>query len=70
MARAVRISQESDEIIHELMRLTEKSKTEIIHKALVSYRFREKMRQFNDSYARLRADKQAWAEELEERGEI
>ena len=70
MALTARISSTSDAIIHELVNKTGKSKIEIIEAALESYRFRERMRLFNESYARLRADKKAWAQELEERNEL
>jgi predicted transcriptional regulator len=70
MALTVRISSASDAIIHELVNKTGKSKIEIIEEALESYRFRERMRLFNESYDRLKADKTAWAQELEERDEL
>jgi len=70
MALTARISSTSDEIIHELVNKTGKSKIIIIEEALEAYRFRERMRLFNESYERLRADKNAWASELTDREEI
>lgn len=67
MALIARISPTSDEIIHELVDKTGKSKIVIIEEALESYRFRERMRLFNESYERLKADTKAWTEELKER---
>lgn len=70
MARTARISPMSDAIIHELANKTGKSKIVIIEEALESYRFRERMRLFNESYENLQADKKKWAEELKERNEL
>ena len=70
MALTVRISPASDLIIQELVNKTGKSKLEIIEEALESYRFHEKMRLFNESYARLKSDKNAWADELADREEL
>lgn len=56
--------------LHELVAKTGKSKIVIIEEALESYRFRERMRLFNESYAKLKNDKDKWAEELEERNQI
>ena len=52
------------------MQTTGKTKIDIIEDALKSYRFHERMRILNDEYERLRSDKKAWAEELEERQEL
>lgn len=70
MSLTARISPASDAIIDELVAKTGKSKTFIIEKALESYRFKERMRLFNESYEKLRADKDKWAEEVEERDEL
>lgn len=70
MALTARISPASDAIIHELVAKTGKSKIVIIEEALESYRFRERMRLFNESYERLRANKKMWASELKEREEL
>ncbi len=70
MAHTARISSMSDDIIKDLVDKTGKSKIVIIEEALESYRFRERMRLFNESYAKLRANKKAWAQELKEREEL
>ncbi|MBA3720849.1 MAG: ribbon-helix-helix protein, CopG family [Parachlamydiaceae bacterium] len=70
MALTARISPHSDAIIHELVNKTGKSKIEIIEEALESYRFRERMRLFNESYERLRSNKKEWAKELADRDEL
>jgi hypothetical protein len=70
MAHVARISPLSDSIIHELVDKTGKSKIVIIEEALESYRFHERMRLFNESYEKLRADKEMWEEELKEREEL
>lgn len=70
MALTARISPASDAIIHELANKTGKSKIVIIEEALESYRFRERMRLFNESYVKLKDDKAKWAQELEERNEL
>ena len=70
MAFTARISPMSDAIIHELVIKTGKSKIVIIEEALESYRFRERMRLFNESYQRLKTDKKAWANELKDREEL
>jgi hypothetical protein len=70
MALTARISPESDAIIHEMITKTGKTKIEIIQEALGYYRFKERMRLFNESYDRLKSDKSAWKQELEEREEL
>lgn len=64
MALTARISSISEAIIDELASKTGKPKIVIIEEALESYRFLERMRLFNESYAKLKADKKAWAQEL------
>lgn len=54
MARTARISPISDIIIDELANQTGKSKIEIIEEALKSYRFRERMRLFNEGYLKIK----------------
>lgn len=70
MAHTARISPESDAIIEELVTKTGKSKIVIIEEALESYRFQERMRMFNESYTRLKGDKEMWKEELKDREEL
>lgn len=67
MALTARISPTSDAIICELASKTGKSKIVIIEEALESYRFRERMRSFNESYEKLKTDKEKWTQELEDR---
>ena len=70
MALTARISPASDAIIHELANKTGKSKIVIIEEALESYRFRERMRMFNESYKTLQGDQKKWDQELEDREEL
>ncbi|MBA3604293.1 MAG: hypothetical protein H0W50_11815 [Parachlamydiaceae bacterium] len=70
MAHTARISPASDAIISDLVNKTGKSKIVIIEEALESYRFRERMRLFNESYEKLRTDEKKWLEELEERSTL
>lgn len=70
MANTARISPESDAIIEELAHKTGKSKIVIIEEALESYRFHERMRMFNESYAKLKNDDDLWKSELQDRQEL
>lgn len=70
MALTARISSTSDAIIHELVDKTGKSRVEIIEEALELYRFKEKMRLFNESYEKLRSNKKAWKIEVNDRNEL
>lgn len=70
MALTARISGESDHILQELVVKTGKSKIEIIDEALKSFRFHERMRLLNMEYEKLRSNKEAWNQELEERKEL
>lgn len=65
-----RLSHQSDLIIEEMIAATGKSKIQIIQEALESYRFKERMRLFNESYQKLRSNKKAWQQELKEREEL
>ncbi len=67
MAQTVRISQKSDSIIQEMIKLTGLNKVEVIESALESYRHYERMRHFNDSFAHLRSQSDIWEEEIQER---
>ena len=70
MAQTARISQKSDHIIQEMVKLTGLNRVEIIESALESYRHQERMRLLNDSFLKLRNNQPAWKEELEERNEL
>ncbi len=70
MAQTARISQKSDEIADELQAITGKSKVAIIEIALEEYRYREKMRLYNEAYAKMRSDTTAWKDEMKERAEL
>lgn len=70
MAQTARISEKSDEIVEELHSITGKSKVAIIEIALEQYRFYERMRLYNEAYAKLRSDPLAWEEELQERAQL
>ena len=70
MALTARISPASDAIIQEMVNKTGKTKIVIIEEALESYRFRERMRLFNESYKTLQGDQKKWDQELEDREEL
>lgn len=70
MGSSARLSSESDAIINEMMAKTGKTKITIIQEALEYYRFKEKMRLFNESYEQLKTHKAKWKQELEERNEL
>jgi hypothetical protein len=61
------ISETSHRILQELAEQTGQSMTDVLDKALDAYRRKLFFDQLNAGYAALRADPQAWAEELEER---
>lgn len=64
---AISISEKSRQMLHELTEQTGQSMTEILDKALDAYRRQLFFEQLNAGYAALRADPEAWAEELRER---
>jgi len=70
MAITARISPLSGDIIQDMSTITGKSKILIIEEALEAYRFKERMRLFNESYQKLASNKEAWHQELEERDEL
>lgn len=63
----VPISEASHRILRELAEQTGQSMTEVLDQALDAYRRKLFFEQMNAGYAALRADPQAWAEELAER---
>lgn len=63
----IAISETSQQILRELAEQTGQSMTDVLDKALDTYRRKLFFEQLNAGYAALRADPQAWAEELEER---
>jgi hypothetical protein len=63
----VNLSEASLLILRELAEQTGQSMSEILDKALDAYRRKLFFEQLNAGYAALRADPEAWAEELEER---
>jgi hypothetical protein len=65
--RSIPISETSHQILKELAEQTGQSMTDVLDKALDAYRRKLFFEQLNAGYAALRADPQAWAEELEER---
>jgi hypothetical protein len=70
MAHIARISPTSEAIIQDLIKQNRQIRMVIIEEAPESYRFRKRMRLFNESYERLRTDKKAWADELADREEL
>lgn len=63
----VPLSETSQRILQELAGQTGQTTTEILDKALDVYRRKVFFEQLNADCAALRADPEAWAEELEER---
>lgn len=61
------ISESSHRMLRELAEQTGQSAAEILDQALDTYRRKVFFEQLNAGYAELRADPQAWAEELAER---
>lgn len=62
-----KISENSEIILGRLQRRYHKSKTAIIEQALKKYEDQIILDEINEAYARLKEDKKAWKEELEER---
>jgi hypothetical protein len=63
----IELSEASHRILCEIAEKTGQSMTDVLDKALDAYRRKLFFEQLNAGYAALRADPQAWAEELEER---
>jgi hypothetical protein len=66
-ASTVAISEASQRIIRELAEQTGQTTTEILDRALDAYRRQVFFEQLKTDYAALKADPEAWAEELAER---
>ena len=64
---AVNLSEASLRILRELAEQTGQPMSEILDRALDAYQRKLFFEQLNAGYAALRADPEAWAEELEER---
>jgi hypothetical protein len=67
MAIQAKISERSKKSITEIARRTGESQIDIIEHAVMAYYREWQMQKLNESYARLRQNKQAWKEELRER---
>lgn len=65
-----KISQQSAHILDRLHRKYHKSKTALIDQALKKYEDQIILDEINEGYARLKADRKAWEEELKERKEL
>jgi hypothetical protein len=63
----VPISAAAHQILRDLAEQTGQTIVEVLDKALDAYRQKVFFEQLNAGYAAMRADPQAWAEELEER---
>lgn len=63
----VRIGKEAHEVLRELASQTGESMPTVLAKALEEYRRKRFWEEANAAWAALRADPQAWQEELEER---
>jgi len=66
-APTVPISEAAHKMLQKLVEQTGQSMTDVLDKALDAYRRKVFFEQLNAAYAALRADPQAWAEELAER---
>jgi hypothetical protein len=65
-----KISMQSARILNRLQRRFHKPKTVLIDQALKSFEDQILLEEINEGYARLKADKKAWKEELDERQEL
>jgi predicted DNA-binding protein len=63
----IRIDQEHKDILKELSQMLGKPASGVLQEAIKQYRKTVYMEDLNRAYARLRADEEAWAEELKER---
>lgn len=66
----VKISQKTASILERLQRRYHKPKTVLIDLALKKYEEQILLEEINKGYARLKSDKKAWEEEIEERREL
>lgn len=65
-----KISPKTARILERLQRRYDKPKTVLIDLALKKYEDQMLLEEINEGYARLKADKKAWEEELQERQEL
>ena len=67
MATTIRVSEEVRNLSRDMAAQRGVSTGELVHEAVESLRRQELRRQANAGYAALRADEEAWEEELRER---
>ena len=67
MGQTTRINKKSDMLLKKMVSLTGMNKVEILEEALKVYLHYESMRCLNNDFERLRSNKKAWNEEVEER---
>jgi len=67
MAETVRIEARAHAALVEIARVKDISLTEALSRAVEMYRRELFLKAFNDGYDKLRADREAWAEEQNER---
>jgi predicted transcriptional regulator len=65
-----KISAHASRILNRLQKRFHKPKTLLIDQALKSFEDQLLLEEINEGYARLKADKKGWKEELEEREEL
>jgi len=65
-----KISPQSALILNRLQKRFHRPKTALIDQALKNYEKQLLLEEINEGYARLKADKEAWKEELRERKEL
>ena len=67
--QTVHLSERSHQLLQELVEQTGQTMTDVLEKALDSYRRKLFFEQMNAGYAELRSDPEEWAEHLAERTE-
>jgi predicted DNA-binding protein len=67
MADMVRVSQKTDAILDALAKKTQRSKMEIVDKAIELYRRKLFMDEVNQAYDKLKSNPVNWQDELKER---
>jgi len=70
MAISAKITEQSNEIVGEIVSITGETKMSIIEKAIIYYKRQIDMQRFDEDYGRLRSNKEFWKQELKEREEL
>jgi predicted transcriptional regulator len=67
MTSQVKITSRTKKCIQEISRATRQSRMTIIEHAVLAYHREWRMQKLNEAYAKLKQNKRAWQEELNER---